>query len=63
MLAQVRTLQGALRAGQLLEGAGGALRWEGLRHERRYRRLLSPPLQRLLSQPGETRPASHAALC
>ena len=56
---QVRTLQGALGARQLLEGSGGALRWDGLHYERHYRRLLSPPLQRLLTQPG-VEPAHQA---
>ncbi len=48
----MRTLLSALSAPALLEGTAGALRWEGLQYERRYRRLLAPPLQRLLTQPG-----------
>ncbi|BDA41543.1 probable cell division protein FtsZ 2 at N-terminal half [Coccomyxa sp. Obi] len=48
----VRTLGAALAAPQILESTQGALRWDGLQYERRYRRLLSPPLQRLLTQPG-----------
>ncbi len=48
----VRTLGAALAAPQILESTQGALRWDGLQYERRYRRLLSPPLHRLLTQPG-----------
>jgi hypothetical protein len=48
----VRTLGAALTAPRILESTQGALRWDGLQYERRYRRLLSPPLQRLLTQPG-----------
>ncbi len=48
----VRTLLAALTAPAILESMQGALRWDGLQYEKRYRRLLSPPLQRLLTQPG-----------
>ena len=48
----VRTLLTALMAPAILESTQGALRWDGLQYEKRYRRLLSPPLQRLLTQPG-----------
>ena len=48
----VRTLLAALTAPAILESTQGALRWDGLQYEKRYRRLLSPSLQRLLTQPG-----------
>ena len=48
----VRTLLAALAAPAILESTQGALRWDGLQYEKKYRRLLSPPLQRLLTQPG-----------
>lgn len=48
----MRTLLAALTAPAILESMQGALRWDGLQYEKRYRRLLSPPLQRLLTQPG-----------
>lgn len=49
--AQVRTVLAALTAPELLKSTRGALVWHG-RDLRRYRRLLSPPLQRLLTCPG-----------
>ena len=48
----VRTLLAALTGRAILESTQGALRWDGLQYEKKYRRLLSPPLQRLLTQPG-----------
>jgi len=48
---QVRTVLAALTAPELLKSTRGAMVWHG-RDLRRYRRLLSPPLQRLLSCPG-----------
>ena len=48
----VHTLLAALSARAILESTQGALRWDGLQYEKKYRRLLSPPLQRLLTQPG-----------
>ncbi|KAK9846543.1 hypothetical protein WJX81_006281 [Elliptochloris bilobata] len=47
----VRTVLAALTAPELLKSTRGALVWHG-RDLRRYRRLLSPPLQRLLTCPG-----------
>ena len=43
----VRTLLAALTARAILESTQGALRWDGLQYEAKYR-----PLQRLLTQPG-----------
>ncbi|KAK9865083.1 hypothetical protein WJX84_002741 [Apatococcus fuscideae] len=47
----VRSLLAALQAPEILKSTQGALIWHG-RDLRRYRRLLSPPLQRLLTCPG-----------
>lgn len=60
----VRTVLAALTAPAILESTQGALRWDGLQYERRYRRLLSLPLQRLLTQPGyaQLRVESPAAI-
>jgi len=52
----------ALTAPELLKSTRGAMVWHG-RDLRRYRRLLSPPLQRLLSCPGAPAlpwPAAHS---
>ena len=54
----VRMLLAALTARAILESTQGALRWDGLQYEAKYRRLLSPPLQRLLTQPGAL-PSPH----
>lgn len=58
----VRTLLAALTAPAILESTQGALRWDGLQYEKRYRRLLSPPLQRLLTQPGVLQPQALLVL-
>lgn len=58
----VRTLLAALTAPAILESTQGALRWDGLQYEKRYRRLLSPPLQRLLTQPGALQPQALLVL-
>lgn len=47
----VRTVLAALQAPEILKSNAGPLMWHG-RDLRRYRRLLSPPLQRLLTCPG-----------
>lgn len=47
----VRTILAALQAPEILKSTSGALIWHG-RDLRRYKRLLSPPLQRLLTCPG-----------
>lgn len=47
----VRTVLASLQAAEILKSTDGALIWHG-RDLRRYRRLLSPPLQRLLTCPG-----------
>jgi len=56
---QVRTVLAALTAPELLKSTRGAMVWHG-RDLRRYRRLLSPPLQRLLSCPGAPAPPRPA---
>lgn len=47
----VRTILASLQAPEILKSTAGALIWHG-RDLRRYKRLLSPPLQRLLTCPG-----------
>lgn len=47
----VRCVLQAVQAVELLKSSGGALMWHG-RDLRHYRRLLSPPLQQLLTCPG-----------
>ncbi|DBA92080.1 hypothetical protein WJX77_001940 [Trebouxia sp. C0004] len=47
----VRTILASLQAPEILKSTSGALIWHG-RDLRRYKRLLSPPLQRLLTCPG-----------
>ncbi|KAK9810099.1 hypothetical protein WJX72_004870 [[Myrmecia] bisecta] len=47
----VRSILAALQAPEILKSTAGALIWHG-RDLRRYRRLLSPPIQRLLTCPG-----------